>query len=271
MTSGFETTSKVLTICHTPSVPSAAPFCTTHGSRTFLGQTGLELCSPSTSRGGGIARAAMGQVAMSALGSSRACSPRPSPPTVHCSSQYPPIVRTANVLCARSLPSPCSSRPLRSDLGIARGGGGCYLHRGALCISGMCMWQCRPSPRAGLLHRLPGHGASQLRRTTGPRCAQDGRPRGPCPSCAGEALRGWGRAAREAPLHILERRPCAAESGACRAMPCPSGGTLHRNCMLQRHPLVLQRSKGCRGDTETLLRMGACIPSAWTTKPPAGW
>ena len=41
---------------------------------------------------------AMGQVAMSALGSSRACSPRPSPPTVHCSSQCPPIVRTANVL-----------------------------------------------------------------------------------------------------------------------------------------------------------------------------
>ena len=34
----------------------------------------------------------MGQVAMSALGSSRACSPRPSPPTVHCSSQCPPIV-----------------------------------------------------------------------------------------------------------------------------------------------------------------------------------
>ena len=67
--------------------------------------------------GPGALGAAMGQVAMSALGSSRACSPRPSPPTVHCMSQCPPIVRTTNVLSARSLPSPLSSRLLRSDLG----------------------------------------------------------------------------------------------------------------------------------------------------------
>ena len=62
--------------------------------------------------------AAIDQVAMSALGSGRACSPRRSPPTVHCSSQCPPIVRTANVLCARSLPYPWSSLPLRSELGL---------------------------------------------------------------------------------------------------------------------------------------------------------
>ena len=37
-------------------------------------------CQPQTLEG----EAAMGQVAMSALGSGRACSPRPSPPTVHC-------------------------------------------------------------------------------------------------------------------------------------------------------------------------------------------
>ena len=59
----------------------------------------------------------MGQVATSELGSSRACSPRPSPPTVHCLTPYPPIVRTANVLCARSLPYPWSSRPLQKGGG----------------------------------------------------------------------------------------------------------------------------------------------------------
>ena len=62
--------------------------------------------------------AAIGQVAMSALGSGRACVPRLSPPTVYCLSQCPPIVRTANVLCARSLPYTWSSRPLRSELGL---------------------------------------------------------------------------------------------------------------------------------------------------------
>ena len=80
-------------------------------------KVGLKLGSSCGVPQGSLEEAAMGQVAMSALGSSRACSPRPSPPTVHCSSQCPPIVRTANVLCARSLPSPWSSRPLRSDLG----------------------------------------------------------------------------------------------------------------------------------------------------------
>ena len=55
---------------------------------------------------------------MSALGSGRACSPWRSPPTVHCLSQCPAIVLTASVLCARSLPNPLSSHPLRSDLGL---------------------------------------------------------------------------------------------------------------------------------------------------------
>ena len=57
--------------------------------------------------------AAIGQAAMSALGPGCACSPRPSPPTVHCLSQCPPIVRTANVLGAHPLPYRWSSRPLR--------------------------------------------------------------------------------------------------------------------------------------------------------------
>ena len=61
----------------------------------------------------------MGQVAMSALGSSRACSPQP---TVHCMSQCPAIVRTANVLSARSLPYPLVISPFTAGGGGSRGG-----------------------------------------------------------------------------------------------------------------------------------------------------
>ena len=84
-------------------------------SKGVAGAAGTRMAGSRFGSGPRRRRAAMGQVAMSALGSSRACSPRPSPPTVHCTSQCPPIVRTANVLSARSLPYPWSSRLLRSE------------------------------------------------------------------------------------------------------------------------------------------------------------
>ena len=76
--------------------------------------------------GWGPGGAAMGQAAMSALGSSRACSPRPSP-TAHCMSQCPPIVRTANVLSARCpIPSHLAFYgQIRSGWGKRAGGGVC--------------------------------------------------------------------------------------------------------------------------------------------------